>query len=121
MLPSDREGMPLAVNEAIVAGVPVIGTDVPGTRELVHGVGLLVPATPEGLAVGLDLVVPDPTCLHVWRMPVAVAARSACGLRSSTASRTSTPWPAPIDRTLPQRWVVPNSPNGSMTAVKRSR
>ncbi len=55
--------MPLAVIEPMVAGVPVIGTDVPGTRELVDGVGLLVPATPEGLAAGLDLVAAGPDLL----------------------------------------------------------
>jgi glycosyltransferase involved in cell wall biosynthesis/peptidoglycan/xylan/chitin deacetylase (PgdA/CDA1 family) len=42
VLPSDREGMPLVVLEAMAAGLPIIGSDVVGIRELVDGVGILV-------------------------------------------------------------------------------
>jgi glycosyltransferase involved in cell wall biosynthesis len=43
VLPSDREGMPLVLLEAMAAGLPVVGSDVPGIRELVRGTGILVP------------------------------------------------------------------------------
>jgi glycosyltransferase involved in cell wall biosynthesis len=45
-LPSYREGMPMALLEAAACGKPIVTTDVPGCRELVHHEqdGLLVPA-----------------------------------------------------------------------------
>jgi glycosyltransferase involved in cell wall biosynthesis len=41
--PSEREGLPYSVLEAMAHGVPVIGTDCPGTREAVATTGVLVP------------------------------------------------------------------------------
>jgi glycosyltransferase involved in cell wall biosynthesis len=35
VLPSVLEGMPLALLEAMASGLPIVGTDVPGTRDLV--------------------------------------------------------------------------------------
>lgn len=42
VMTSDREGMPLVALEAMAAGVPVIGSNVIGIREIVGGVGRLV-------------------------------------------------------------------------------
>jgi glycosyltransferase involved in cell wall biosynthesis len=42
VIASEREGMPLVVLEAMAAGLPVIASDVLGTRELVAGTGVLV-------------------------------------------------------------------------------
>ncbi len=42
LTPSDREGMSLVALEAMASGLPVIGSDVIGTRELIQGVGVLV-------------------------------------------------------------------------------
>jgi glycosyltransferase involved in cell wall biosynthesis len=53
ILPSLWEGMPLALLEAMASGIPVIATDVAGTREVIrHTVnGLLIPSkNPEAIA-----------------------------------------------------------------------
>jgi glycosyltransferase involved in cell wall biosynthesis len=42
LLSSVFEGMPLVVMEAMATGLPIIATNVQGTRELVDGVGILV-------------------------------------------------------------------------------
>lgn len=48
---SDREGMSLVVLEAMASGLPIIGSNVLGTRELVGGAGILVDEPyPKGFA-----------------------------------------------------------------------
>ena len=62
-LVSMREGIPRAVLEAMASGLPVVATDVPGTREAVrHGeTGFLVPANDaEALAGALALLIEEP-------------------------------------------------------------
>ena len=59
VLPSDREGMPLVVLEAMASGVPVVATNVMGNRELVAGVGLLVEPEPTSIALALDRLAQD--------------------------------------------------------------
>jgi glycosyltransferase involved in cell wall biosynthesis len=46
--------MPLVVLEAMAAALPVIGTDVPGVRELLKGVGVLTDCTPQAIASAID-------------------------------------------------------------------
>jgi len=56
VLPSYVEGIPRIVMEAFAAGVPVIASDIPGTRELVENMrtGLLVtPGEPEQIMAAL--------------------------------------------------------------------
>ncbi|MFJ3964595.1 glycosyltransferase family 4 protein [Streptomyces sp. NPDC090036] len=60
VLPSDREGMPLAALEAMAGALPVLATDVPGNTELLHGVGLLAAPEPAALAAAVDRLAADP-------------------------------------------------------------
>jgi len=61
VLPSDREGMPLVLLEAMAAGLAIVATDVSGTRGTVGDDGLLVEADPATLAAGVDRLACDPT------------------------------------------------------------
>ena len=61
-MPSEAEGMPMVPIEAMAAGVPVVATDVPGTRDVVRHEqnGLLVPPnSPAKLAAAMRRVVED--------------------------------------------------------------
>jgi glycosyltransferase involved in cell wall biosynthesis len=61
---SDREGMPLVVLEAMASALPIVGSNVTGTRELISGVGVLVDdVSPKGFAEALDTVLADPARL----------------------------------------------------------
>ncbi len=56
-LPSHREGMPRSIIEAMLSGLPVVATDIRGSREaIVHGqTGFLVPVRdPSALATALS-------------------------------------------------------------------
>jgi glycosyltransferase involved in cell wall biosynthesis len=67
VLPSEAEGFGLVLIEAMAAGVPVIGTDVPGIREVIQdGVnGLLVPvADPPALRAAIERVIGDKDLRH---------------------------------------------------------
>lgn len=58
---SEKEGMPLVVLEAMASGLPIIGSDVIGIREIVKGVGVLVKgSSPEDFAEALG---------KLWRNP----------------------------------------------------
>lgn len=61
-IPSDREGVSVAMIEALAHGVPTIATDVGGTAELLgDGCGLLVsPGDPAGLADAIRRVLHSP-------------------------------------------------------------
>jgi len=62
VLPSLWEGMPVSIMEAMSMAVPVIGTDVPGIRDLVvsEETGLLVPSSaPAALAAALVRLLRD--------------------------------------------------------------
>jgi glycosyltransferase involved in cell wall biosynthesis len=59
VLPSDKEGMPLAMLEAMAVGLPVVATDVLGSRETLGEAGVLVAPDPSSLACTLDRVASD--------------------------------------------------------------
>lgn len=60
--PGEREGIPVALMEALAAGVPAIGTNTGGIPELLHdGAGLLVPDRDAvALADAIELLIGDP-------------------------------------------------------------
>ena len=63
VLPSEREGMPLVLLEALAMGLPIVATDIPGNRDLVIDGqnGLLVtPEDPESLRQALVHVTANP-------------------------------------------------------------
>jgi len=61
VLPSQWEGQPLVVQEAMAAGTPVVATDVGGLHDMVSGTGLLViPGDPAAIARATDRVLDDP-------------------------------------------------------------
>ncbi len=62
VLPSEKEGLPRVILEAMLMGKPVIACDVPGSSELVvHGkTGILVPVgSPDSLAAALLTLIED--------------------------------------------------------------
>jgi len=68
-LPSHREGMPRSVIEAMMCGLPVVGTNIRGTREEVveGGTGTLVPAgDPARLAAALGRLAGDAGLRATW-------------------------------------------------------
>ena len=74
VLPSDKEGMPLVLLEAMAAGLAVIATDVPGTRDLVDRVGLLTDPNPESLGAAIERVAADPGLLSKLSMLSSIRA-----------------------------------------------
>lgn len=78
VLPSEREGMPLVLLEAMAMRLPIIGTDVLGTRDLVHSGknGYLVPlGKPDELQKALLVLASDPkTYADMSSRAAAVAA-----------------------------------------------
>jgi len=63
-LPSHREGMPRSIIEAMLTGLPVVATDIRGSREeVVPGeTGFLVPPRDRhSLAAALNRLVADPS------------------------------------------------------------
>ena len=84
VLSTHYEGMPLALLEGMAAGCAVVGSDVPGVREvLAHGEdGLLVPESdPVALADALERLLRDP--VDASRM--AARARTAAVVRHGRA------------------------------------
>lgn len=89
VLPSEAEGMPVVPLEAMAAGVPVVATDVPGTRDVVTDEqnGLLVPpGDTQTLARAIRRVLEDATL----RQRLTDAGRREVAARFS--------WPAVLEQ-----------------------
>lgn len=101
VIPSVREGCPLVAVEAFAAGVPVVGYDVPGVRDVLSdwGQGLLVPvaAGPGGLAAAVERLRREPSlaaaCVAAGRAalarfaPAAVAEQLLAAYRAALVAR----------------------------------
>lgn len=60
ILPSEKEGFSLAMLEAMASGLPIIGSDVIGMRELISNCGVLVwNPSPQAYADTLDMLTSD--------------------------------------------------------------
>jgi glycosyltransferase involved in cell wall biosynthesis len=69
VLASHREGMPRSIIEAMMSGLPVVATDIRGSREeVVDGeTGALVPvADARALGAAIDRLVIDPKLRESW-------------------------------------------------------
>ena len=67
VLSSRDEGLPLALLEAMAAGLPCLATDVGDVREALGGVGLVVPhGDADALADGLAALVRDEAGRRTW-------------------------------------------------------
>ena len=60
VLPSDKEGMPLALLEAMGGGLPVVATNVAGIADTVGDDGILAEPDPAALAAAVDRLAGDP-------------------------------------------------------------
>jgi glycosyltransferase involved in cell wall biosynthesis len=88
VMTSEREGMPLALLEAMAAGLPIVASDVQGLREFVGGVGLLVSErSAAGFAAQIQRLIDDPE------------QRRKLGLASISAVE-SRRWDALVDQVL---------------------
>lgn len=84
VMPSLSEGLPMAMIEAMLAGKPIVASDVGGIPELLSttDVGILVPPRdPEGLANALGRVISDPELRR--RLGSAARARAQTHFTSS--------------------------------------
>ena len=82
VLPSRREGLPMALVEAAACGRPLIATDVPGCREVVLSgeTGLLVPFDdPASLANAIGQLADSPSSAPtLWRRRATVGGGKIC-------------------------------------------
>jgi glycosyltransferase involved in cell wall biosynthesis len=101
-LPSRWESCPYAALEAMDAGLPLVGTDVDGLRELIEPdvTGLLVPPDdPRALAEALDLLAGDVGARR--RMGEAARARASSFTLAGMAQRTAAVYGRIVDRRSP--------------------
>jgi len=85
--PSAKEGLPLAVLEAMALGVPVLASDIPAHRELLGDASPgLVAGTPEAFAAGLTELLADGAARARLAAEQRTRARSEFDLRQMLAT-----------------------------------
>jgi glycosyltransferase involved in cell wall biosynthesis len=107
ILPSENEGNPLSLMEAMAAGLPVIATAVGGVPELIedHRSGLLVtPGDADGMAVAILRLLQD---AEKRRTMAASAAQRA--MQAFSASRMAQGYMELYERILPQQMPAANN------------
>jgi colanic acid/amylovoran biosynthesis glycosyltransferase len=104
--PGEREGIPVALMEALAAGVPAIGTNTGGIPELLHsGAGLLVPdRDAKALADAIELLIRNP------EERAAMIERGYERVRSEFSIE-------PICRDLAARFAAAGQPDGVSTEL----
>ena len=60
VFPSVYEAMPLALVEAMAAGMPIVASDIPANREVLSDTGILTPPDSYGLARAAKRLLEDP-------------------------------------------------------------
>jgi glycosyltransferase involved in cell wall biosynthesis len=123
VLPSEGEGLPNVVLEALAAGTPVIATDVTGTRELARdGVeALLVPPGDAGaLAIAMLRLIDDPALGA--RLAAAGRTRVAEGFDlERVADRYAALFEDVVRERAPARRGVPERLGGLVRLLRRGR
>jgi glycosyltransferase involved in cell wall biosynthesis len=75
MFPSVYEAMPMALLEAMAAGMPIIASDIPANREALQDAGILIPPQPSELAQAARTLLADRPCAYELGKKAAERAR----------------------------------------------
>lgn len=104
VMSSIREGLPVALLEAMAAGVPIVGTTVGGIPDAIRDGrdGLLVPAAdPEALAGAVERMMEDPGLAAALGASAHARARDMYGI-ASIARRIEDIYREELERALPE-------------------
>jgi len=90
LLPSTQEGLPRSIMEALSLQVPVIGSDIRGTRDLLeNGCGLLVPVGDVGgLARAIQCILDNPSEARVMAQRGRAKMITKCDINHILKSHT---------------------------------
>ncbi|MEX0616722.1 MAG: glycosyltransferase family 4 protein [Candidatus Woykebacteria bacterium] len=76
VLPSNKEGIPLALLEAMATGLPIVASNIPGVNELLGDTAILVDKlSPEDFAIALDSLISDKSLQETLSQKVSIKAK----------------------------------------------